>query len=96
MSRVHTINNLVAVEPYKIEGMKTVVVGGFAKSVQKTSLVKLKVVLPFKEDMSGEDLGHAIIKESDLNVNSWAKDILSIDGKNLILVPMNNIVGFEK
>lgn len=92
-----SVNNLVAITPPKSDKIETKVEGGFAQATQKKEIVRCDLVMQFC--VSGRDYvspgKHKAIIAGERAFAPWAKKIHSIDGKEFVLCPIGEIIGFE-
>jgi len=95
MNGTTSLNNRLAVEVYKKEGLRQNVQNGFARPDQKVTVKGLKVLLDAKlNDGSHIAKGStAYIREESLHTRPWAQKILEADivGCPFLLVELSEV-----
>ena len=93
-----TVNGYVAVVPPKNDKIEAKVEGGFAQAIQKKEVMLCELVMQF--NVEGRDWvspgKHLAIIPGEKAFSTWSKKIYSIDGKEFVLCPVNDIIGFKK
>jgi len=92
-----SINNVVAIEPVPFTKVESKVEGGIARISQKIDLVKVKLVMRYmlnNESLFGAAIGDYAILRGDAGLQPWNKAVYELDGKKLVLCPINQVIGF--
>lgn len=96
MNNFHSINDYVICKPVKdVNVLRTTVKSGFASVSQVSTITSLEVL--FDAAMSSGSVipkgCKVFVKEKDLATMPWAKEILTLDQNEIILIPKAAIIG---
>lgn len=91
-----TKKGVLAIAQPQFKKVEAEIKGGIAVIAQRVSLIKASLVLGYS--LNGVDLkaGDKIILRGDSGLQPWAKQVVSLDDKEFVLCPEEQIIGYEK
>jgi len=90
--------NFVAIVPPGSTKVEAKVDSGFATIAQRTDVVLAELVMDFHDtsnDLHFPAKRTKVILRGDVGFNAWAKAKMMYNGKEFVLCPVDQVVGFE-
>lgn len=91
-------NKFVAIEPVPFKKLEAKITAGFATIAQKTDVMSVTLVMDYycKENDLFFDAGtDKVILRGDSALQQWNKMVLNYEGKEFVLCPIEQVIGFE-
>jgi len=94
-----TTTSFVAIEPVVFTKVESKVEGGFARIAQKVEVMKVSLVMNFKQEFGSTSLDyygdrHSVLLRSDSGLAAWNKTVLEYEGVKFVMCPISAVLGF--
>ena len=95
MKKYFSIKGRLAITPPVFQKIEQKVVNGFATISQRTDVIEVDLIMDYQLDGNTLLVGRdKIILRGDAGIKQWAKEKLYIDGKEFVLCPEGEVLGF--
>ena len=95
MKKYFSKNGYLAVSPPEFKKVEQKIVSGFAMISQRTDVIEVDLIMDYQLDGNTLLAGHdRVILKGDAGLRQWAKEKLYIDGKEFVLCPESEVLGF--
>jgi hypothetical protein len=91
-----TKKGILAVSQPQFKKVEAELKGGIAVIAQRINLIKVDLVLGYNFNGTELTAGDKIILRGDSGLQPWAKQVVSLDNKEFVLCPEDQILGYEK